>query len=114
MPKCMPIDTNQHTPTKIIDGCQEIIKILADKKNSCSPTCSYAIWLKLRKRKWNSQHLPPCGKGNLHKVAAPYFCFVLCTIVQLYKEDWGILHIYFAYIISYKVRCPAFDREELS
>ena len=28
----MPIDTNQHNPTKIIDGCQEIIKILADKK----------------------------------------------------------------------------------
>ena len=35
--------------------------------------------------------MPPCGKGNLHKVAAPYFCFVLCTIVQLYEEDWGIL-----------------------
>ena len=32
MPKCMPIDTNQHSPTKIIDGCQDIIKILADKK----------------------------------------------------------------------------------
>ena len=32
-------------------------------------------------------------QGNLHKVAAPYFCFVLCTIVQLYKEDWGILHM---------------------
>ena len=36
--------------------------------------------------------MPPCCKGNLHKVAAPYF-FVLCTIVQLYKEDWGILHM---------------------
>ena len=34
MPKCMPIDTNQHTPTKIIEGCQEIIKILADKKSA--------------------------------------------------------------------------------
>ena len=32
MPKCMPIDTNQYNPTTIIDGCQEIIKILADKK----------------------------------------------------------------------------------
>ena len=31
MPKCMPIDTNQHKPTNIIEGCQEIIKILADK-----------------------------------------------------------------------------------
>ena len=34
MPKCMPINTNQHTPTKIIEGCQEIIKILADKKSA--------------------------------------------------------------------------------
>ena len=34
MPKCMPIDTNQQNPTKIIDGCQEIIKILADKKTA--------------------------------------------------------------------------------
>ena len=24
-------------------------------------------------------------------VAVPYFCFM--CIVQLYKEDWGILHI---------------------
>ena len=32
-------------------------------------------------------------QGNLHKVAAPYFCFVLYTIVQLYKEDWGILRM---------------------
>ena len=34
MPKCMPIDTNQHNPTKIIDECQEIMKILADKKTA--------------------------------------------------------------------------------
>ena len=34
MPKCMPIDTNQHIPTKITEGCQEIIKILADKKSA--------------------------------------------------------------------------------
>ena len=32
MPKCMPIDTNQHNPSKIIDGYQDIIKTLADKK----------------------------------------------------------------------------------
>ena len=47
----------------------------------------------IEKEEVNSQHLPPCGKWNLHKVAAPYFCFVLCTIVQLFKEDWGILHM---------------------
>ena len=34
MPKCMPIHTSQHTPTKIIDGCQEIIKILVDRKTA--------------------------------------------------------------------------------
>ena len=34
MPKCIPIDTNQHNPTKIIDGCQEIMKILPDKKTA--------------------------------------------------------------------------------
>ena len=34
MPKYMPIDTNQHNSTKIIDGCQEIIKILTDKKTA--------------------------------------------------------------------------------
>ena len=61
----------------------------------CSPTTSsqcLPCMASLIKRKWNSQHVPPCGKGNLHKVAAPYFK-VLCTIVQVYKEDWGILHM---------------------
>ena len=28
----MTIDTNQHNPTKIMDGCQVITEILADKK----------------------------------------------------------------------------------
>ena len=34
MPKCMPIDTHQHNPTKLIDGCHGIIEILADKKTA--------------------------------------------------------------------------------
>ena len=39
----MTIDTNQHTPTKIIDGCQEIIKISADKrKQSKMQLCNMA------------------------------------------------------------------------
>ena len=43
-----------------------------------SPTTSQCLpcMASLIKRKWNSQHLQPCGKGNLHKVAAPYFCFM--------------------------------------
>ena len=32
MPKCMPIDTNQQNPTKIIDGCQVIIEVSTAKK----------------------------------------------------------------------------------
>ena len=32
MPKCMPIDTNQHNAAKIINEYQDITEILADKK----------------------------------------------------------------------------------
>ena len=38
---------------------------------------------------------PACAtlwKGNLHKVVAPYFLLFL-YMVQLYKEDWTILHM---------------------
>ena len=31
-------------------------------------------------------------QGNLHKVAAPYFLLFM-YIVQLYTEDWTILHM---------------------
>ena len=34
MPKCIPIYTNQLNPTNIIDGCQVIMEILADKKTT--------------------------------------------------------------------------------
>ena len=36
--------------------------------------------------------VPPCGRGVQHKVTAPYF-FIIMHIVQLYKEDWAILHM---------------------
>ena len=71
MPKCMPIDTNQHNPTK--SHCLP-----------CMPT--------LTKRKWNSQCCATLWQGKLHKVAAPYF-FIIMYIVRLYKEDWTILHM---------------------
>ena len=45
----------------------------------------------LRKKKWNSQCCATLWQGDLHKVTAPYFCFIY--IVQLYKEYWGILHL---------------------
>ena len=38
---------------------------------------------------------PACAtlwQGNLHKVPAPYFLSFI-YIVQLYKEDWVILHM---------------------
>ena len=87
----MTIDTNQHNPTKLIDGHQVGTKILVDKKNSCSQKCSYAIWLKLRKRKWNSKHVPPCGKGIY--IRWQHCIFLFMYLVQLYKEDWTILHM---------------------
>ena len=86
-----PIDTNQHNPTKIIDGCQVISKILADKKNSYSQKCNYAIWLKLRKRKWISQHVPPSDKGIY--IRWQHLIFLFMYMVQLYKEDWTILRM---------------------
>ena len=47
---------------------------------------------KLRKRKWNSQHCATLWQGNLHKVAAPHLPLFIYK-VQLYKEDWTILHM---------------------
>ena len=44
LPKCIPVDTNQHNLTKIIDECQGLKEILADI-NSCDQNCSYAKWL---------------------------------------------------------------------
>ena len=89
MPKCMPIDTNQHNPTKIIDGCQVLKEISTDKKQLL-PKMQLCNMAELRKRKWNSQCCATLWKGNLHKVAAPCFCFMYT--VQLYK-DWGILRM---------------------
>ena len=41
------------------------------------------------------EKFPACAtlwQGGLHKVAAPYFLFFM-YMVQLYKEDWTILHM---------------------
>ena len=54
MPKCMPIDTNQHNPTKIIDGIQVRNESSTDKKTAVTKMqlCNMA---KLGKTKWNSK-----------------------------------------------------------
>ena len=90
MPKCMPIDTSQHNPTKIIDGCKVIIKISTDKKQLL-PKMQPCNMAELRKRKCNSQCCATLWQGNLHKVATPYFLLFM-YMVQLYK-DWTILHM---------------------
>ena len=89
MPKCLPIDTNQHNPTKINDGCQVVIEISTDKKTAAAKMqlCNMA---ELRKRKWNSQCCAILWQGNLHKVAATYFLLFM-NMVQVSK-DWTILH----------------------
>ena len=46
----------------------------------------------LKKKKSNSEHCATLWQGNLHKVAAPYFLLFM-YMVQLYKEDWTILHM---------------------
>ena len=41
------------------------------------------------------EELPACAtlwQGGLHKVAAPYYLLFM-YMVQLYKEDWTILHM---------------------
>ena len=73
---------------KKIDGCQVLKEVSTDKKQLL-PKIQLCNMAELRKRTRNSQCCATLWQGNLHKVAAPYFCFMY--IVQLYKEDWGIL-----------------------
>ena len=65
-------------------------KGLTDKKQLL-PKMQLCNMAELRKRKWNSQCCATLWQGNLHKVAAPYFCFMY--IVQLYTADGGILRM---------------------
>ena len=69
----MSIDTNQHNPTKIIDGCQVIIDILADKKNSCSQKMQLCNMAEIEKEEVEFPACATLWQGNLHKVASPYF-----------------------------------------
>ena len=80
MPKCMPIDTNQHNPTKIINGCQDIIKILADKKTAVGQNAAMQYgWNWARESGITSMcHLVA---RELHKVAAPFFIYVHSSAV---------------------------------
>ena len=39
-----------------------------------------------------AMHCATLWQGNLHKVAAPYFLLFM-YMVQLYKEDWTVLHM---------------------
>ena len=47
MPKCMPIDTNQHNPTKIIDGCQVLKDISTGKTTAVAKNAAMQYgWIK--------------------------------------------------------------------
>ena len=52
MPKCMPIDTNQVNPTKIIDGWQ-VLKIDISKYKQLLPKMQLCKMAELKKRKRN-------------------------------------------------------------
>ena len=84
--KCIPIDTNQHNPTKIIDGCQELKEILADI-NSCDQNCSYAKWLNWERGKWNPWCHLVAGEFSIRWQHLISYSFTIMYVVQLYKED---------------------------
>ena len=84
MPKCMPIDTNQHIPTKIIDACQVIIEISTDKKRGVAKMqlCNMA---ELRKRSGIPSIVPHFGKGIYIRWQDLIF-FYLCTWFSCIKK----------------------------
>ena len=85
MPKCMPIDTNQHNPTKIIDGCQVIIEILADKKTAVTQKMQLCNMAEIEKEEVEFPACASLWQGGLHKVAVPNFPF-LCTWFSCIKK----------------------------
>ena len=69
IPKCIPIDTHQLNPTKIIDGCQ-VLRVGINRYKQLIPKCSYAKWLN-SERGSRILHATLCQR-SLTKVAAPY------------------------------------------
>ena len=59
----MYANTNQHNPTKIIDGYQVLKDISTDKKQLL-PKMQLCNMAELRKRKWNSQCSATLWQGN--------------------------------------------------
>ena len=87
MHKCIHIDTKQHNPTKIIDGCQGLKEILTDITAVVKIAAMQHGWIE--KGEVESP-MPSCGRGVSYKVAAPYFSIIM-YIFQLCTEDWTIL-----------------------
>ena len=84
MPKCMPIDTNQHNPTKIIDECQVIIEISTDKKTAVTKNAAMQYG-RIEKEEVEFSACVTLWQGNLHKVAARYFLLFM-YMVQCIKK----------------------------
>ena len=86
MPKCMPTDTNQHNPTKIIDGCQVLKEISADI-NSCGQKMKLCNMAELRKRKWNSQCCATLWQGEFYiRWQHLILIILLCTQFSCIKK----------------------------
>ena len=60
MPKCIPIDTNQHNPTKKIDGCQGLKGILTYITAVTKTAAMQHGWIEKEQGK---SLVPPCGRG---------------------------------------------------
>ena len=69
----MTIDTNQCHPTKIIDGCQVITEMLADKKKTAVAKLQLCNMAEIEKEEVEFPAYATLWQGNLHKVVAPYF-----------------------------------------
>ena len=92
MTKCIlgiPIDTNQHNPTKIIDGCQ-VLKGDFRRYRQLWPKMQLCKMAELRKRKWNPRYHLVAGEFSIRW---QHLITFIMYIVQLYKEDWAILHM---------------------
>ena len=89
MPKCIPMDTNQHNPTKINDGCQ-VLKGDFRRYKQLWPKMKLCKMAELRKRKWNLGCHLVAGECSIRW---HHLISFIMYIVQLYKEDWTILHM---------------------
>ena len=85
MSKCIPIDTNQVNPTKIIDGWQ-VLKVDISRNQQLLPQMQLCKMAELIEEEEVESLVPSCAREfNIRWQQLILFWFMY--IVQLYKED---------------------------